>query len=124
MLAALGMFVFDTTTLLFDGQSRKRDWRNERTERFGARSASQFTGPGDDKITIKGTLVPGVVGTYSSLSTLAEMADEGEAQILLDGRGNNLGMFTIDSLSEDSDNLIDDGRPRSVGFSIELTRVS
>lgn len=124
MLAALGMFVFDTTTLPFDGRSRKRDWRNEKTERFGARPASQFTGPGDDKITLKGTIVAGVAGTYSSLETLAQMAGEGEALPLLDGLGNNLGTFTIDSLGEDADNLIDDGRARTTAFALELSRVA
>ena len=34
-LAALGMFAFTTDSTLFDKLTRSRDWRHERTERFG-----------------------------------------------------------------------------------------
>ena len=124
MLAALGMFVFETDTALFDRMGRVRDWRHDRTPRFGARAASQFTGPGDDRITLVGMLVPEIAGSYSALETLAEMADEGEAWPLADGRGNLYGTYTIERLSEDRANLIDDGRARQIGFTLELMRVA
>ena len=124
MLAALGMFVFETDTALFDRMGRDRDWRHDRTPRFGARAASQFTGPGDDRITLVGMLVPEIAGSYSALETLAEMADEGEAWPLADGRGNLYGTYTIERLSEDRVNLIDDGRARQIGFTLELMRVA
>ena len=124
MLAALGMFVFETDTALFDRMGRDRDWRHDRTPRFGARAASQFTGPGDDRITLVGMLVPEIAGSYSALETLAEMADEGEAWPLADGRGNLYGTYTIERLREDRVNLIDDGRARQIGFTLELMRVA
>ena len=68
MLAALGLFVFDMSTTLFDELARKREWRHARTDRFGAMAASQFVGPGDDKVTISGTLVPEVAGSGRGLS--------------------------------------------------------
>ncbi len=118
------MFVFETDTALFDRMGRDRDWRHDRTPRFGARAASQFTGPGDDRITLVGMLVPEIAGSYSALETLAEMADEGEAWPLADGRGNLYGTYTIERLSEDRVNLIDDGRARQIGFTLELMRVA
>lgn len=124
MLAVLGMFVFDTSATLFDRLSRDRDWRHLRSERFGARAASQYTGPGDDRITLSGTLVPELAGRYSAIETLAQMADEGEALPLLDGRGNNLGTFTIIAIREDKGNLTDEGRARTNAFTIDLSRVS
>lgn len=124
MLAALGLFVFDTDTALFDRLTRDRDWRHERTPRFGARAASQFTGPGDDKVLISGTLVPELAGSYSALETLAEMADEGEALPLVDGQGNVIGTFTIDRIGEDRSNLIDTGQARQNAFTLELSRVA
>lgn len=124
MLYALGMFVFDSNTILPDNLSRRRDWRHQRTERFGARSASQFTGPGEDKVTLAGTLIPELMGDFWSIETLAEMADEGEALPLLDGEYYNLGTFTIDGIDEDKNNLADNGRARQNAFTIALTRVA
>lgn len=121
-LAALGMFVFGLETMLFDELARNRAWRHGRTERFGARAASQFLGPGEDGITLTGTLVPELAGSYSSLETLARMADAGEAYPLADGTGTILGHYTIEKLEERKTSLLDDGRPRQVGFSIELQR--
>ncbi|CDO35814.1 phage tail protein [Novosphingobium sp. KN65.2] len=124
MLAALGMFVFETNSLLPDRIGRDRDWRHERTPRFGARAASQFTGPGEDRITLAGMLVPEIAGSYSAIEKIAEMADAGEAWQLADGSGKIYGTYTIERLSEDKSNLIDDGRPRQTGFTIELSLVS
>lgn len=123
MLAALGLFVFDVDTALFDKIRRERDWRNPRTDRFGARPAAQFAGPGEDRITLSGTLVPELVGDYYALETLAQMAAEGEAWPLIDGYGNVLGTFTIERLTEDKGNLLDLGEARRNDFTIELSRV-
>lgn len=124
MLFALGMFVFDSSTALPETLSRRRDWRHERTDRFGARAASQFTGPGDDRIRLVGTLVPELGGDYSSIEKLAEMADEGEALPLLDGTHANLGTYVIVGIDEDKAGLIDNGRARQNAFTIELSRVA
>jgi len=124
MLAALGMFVFDMSSAPFDALERQRAWRFERKERFGTMPASQYVGPGDDKITISGTLVPEVAGSYGAITKLAAMADAGEAYPLSNGAGTVFGNFTIDSIEERFSAIIDNGLPRVIGFSIALTRVS
>lgn len=124
MLAAIGMFVFETDSALFDELARKRSWRHARTERFGARAASQFLGPGDDEVTISGRLVPGLAGRYSSLQRISEMADTGEAYPLADGTGTIMGSFTIEGLDETHRNLIDNGRARLIDFTLTLKRVA
>lgn len=123
-LAALGMFAFTTDTTLFDRLTRSREWRHERTERFGAIAASQFVGPGAEKITLAGRLVPEVLGRYGALETLVEMADTGDAYPFMDGRGRIFGHFTIDRVDEGQDNLTEDGMARVKDFTIELTRVA
>lgn len=123
MLAALGLFVFETDTALFDKMQRERDWRHPRTDRFGARPAAQFAGPGEDRITLSGTLVPELVGSYYALETLAQMAAEGEAWPLVDGNGYVIGTFTIERLTEDRGNLLDRGEARRTDFTLELSRV-
>ena len=123
MLTALGLFVFDLDTALYDELTRSREWHHERTERFGARAASQFTGLGEDRVNLAGTLVPEIAGSYSAIDTLAAMADQGEAYTLMDGTGLVLGQYTIGRIEERHGALIDNGKARVVGFSIELTRV-
>ena len=122
MLAALGMFIFDTDTTLFDELARRRSWRHGRTERFGARAASQFLGPGDDHVTLSGKLIPELAGSYSSIEKLAEMADTGEAYPLANGLGNIMGSYTIETIDEQHGTLIDNGRARVIGFNIDLKR--
>lgn len=124
MLAALGMFVFETQTALFDELARQRGWRHAETERFGARSASQFLGPGEDQVTLTGRLVPGLAGKYSSIEQIADMAETGEAHELADGRGNIIGRFTIENLTETHQALIDTGQARVIDFTITLKRRS
>lgn len=123
MLAAIGMFVFETNSALFDRLRRSRDWRHDRSDRFGARPASQFLGPGEDRISITGTLVPELVGDYFAIETLARMADEGEAWPLADGLGNVIGTYTIERIDEEKDNFTEEGIARRNAFSIELARV-
>ena len=122
MLAALGMFIFDTDSAPFDELSRRRSWRHGRTERFGARAASQYLGPGEDQVTLSGKLVPELAGSYSSIEKLVEMADTGEAYPLADGIGNIMGSFTIETIDEQHGTLIDNGRARVIDFNIDLKR--
>lgn len=124
MLAALGMFVFDTSSALFDEMSRTREWRHESTNRFNADPASQYSGPGEDRISLMGELVPELAGDYSAMETIAEMAATGEAYPLADGYGQVFGDFVILRLDENKKHLTDDGRPRQNVFAIDLKRVT
>lgn len=122
-LYALGLFVFSTDTALFDGLRRREDWRHGQQSRFGARDAFQFIGPGQDSITIGGTLVPQVQGSFTSLDTLRDMAAEGEVYQLIRGDGRVEGGFVITGLDTDAGFLLIDGIPRKVDFTLELARV-
>ncbi len=122
MLAALGMFVFETSTALFDELSRKRQWRHGRSDRFGARAASQYLGPGEDALTLTGRIVPGLAGKYSSIARIAQMADTGDAYPLANGLGDIIGRFTIEGVDEVHKELIDTGQARVVEFTLNLQR--
>jgi phage protein U len=122
MLASLGLFVFELPTLAFDELQRRRDWRHEEAKRVGARSALQFTGPGEDTISLTGMLVPGLTGTFASLDTLVEMADAGENHSFVDGNGAVWGEFAIVALDLRRKHIMDDGVPRLTDFAIDLKR--
>lgn len=122
-LLSLGMFVFGMDTLAYDELSRRVSWRHPQSDRFMARAASQFAGPGEDSITIGALLVPEIAGSYSSLATLEGMADTGDSWQLLDGLGRVLGSYRIDSLEEAHRDVMAGGIPRAKAVTIELSRV-
>lgn len=122
-LLALGLFVFSMDSLPFSELQRRTDWRHAKNERHGARPASQFLGPGEDKVTLSGALVPEIAGSYSSLNRLREMAGSGDAWPLVDGAGTVLGTFRIIAVDERQSAHVAGGFARKIEFGIDLERV-
>ncbi len=123
MMMALGPFLFEIGTAPYSELQRSTEWTYAQAERFGARKASQFTGPGDDKITLTGAIYPGQTpAKTSSLDTLRAMADAGEAYLLMDGQGNVMGHWLIRSLSDNRSVFFVDGVARKADFSLALER--
>lgn len=121
-MLSLGLFVFSLATLTFDELQRKMDWRHAKSERQGARAASQFLGPGEDTISLPGSIVPGVSGKYSSLQRLREMATTGDAWPLVDGSGTVLGQFRIVAIDESQTYHVAGGLARRIDFGLDLER--
>ncbi|ORC44405.1 oxidoreductase [Burkholderia sp. A27] len=124
MMMSLGQFVFSLSTLAYQELQRRTSWKHASTSRVGGRNARQFTGPGDDTITLTGWFAPDQgIGKLSSLDELRTMADEGDAYALVDGTGTVYGAFVIEGLDEGQSLLQKDGTPRRVEFTLNLTRV-
>ncbi len=122
-LAALGLFVFEFATWPFDQLSRRTDWTHASTPRVGARDASQFVGPGEERLTIAGALVPEAAGSFASIDTLRRMAAEGEEYQFVLGTGEVWGSYVITGMDETRRYLTDDGTPRMIDFTLDLRRV-
>lgn len=121
-LIAIGMFVFGMDRLSYEELERRTDWRWASTPRYGARDALQFTGPGNDDITLNGMLVPEIAGSYSDLDTLRVMGDSGEVQDVVLGNGKVLGKFVIAAIDDRQRNILMGGAARTVDFSVDLKR--
>jgi uncharacterized protein len=121
-LMTLGMFVFSMDSALYDTLTRSREWRHATADRFGARAASQFIGPGNDNVSLSGRIVPEIAGRYSAIETLAEMAATGDTYPLIDGLGRILGHYRIVRLDEDHAAIMAGGLPRILDFRLELER--
>jgi uncharacterized protein len=122
MLMCLGQFVFSLTTIAHQELQRKTKWRHARTNRVGARAASQFLGPGEDTITLPGVILP-EFGSRVSLDEIHTMADTGEAFVLVDGNGRSYGRYVITDKDETGSVLDQIGRPQRIEFTITLERV-
>jgi len=122
-LMALGMFVFEISSLAYGELQRRADWRHARSARIGARDATQFVGPGEETICLQGSVFTEIADGPASIDTLREMADQGEALPLVNGDGVVLGTFVITALDERQRAFHDNGVPRRIDFAIDLLRV-
>lgn len=122
MLMSLDQFVFGMSTLAHQELQRQTQWKHASNARVGARSGRQFTGPGDDTITISGVLVPELAGNLSSLDDVRAMADKGQAYVLVDGAGTVFGAYLITGMHQTGSHIDANGLPRRVDFSITLER--
>jgi len=122
MMMALGMFVFSLPTLAYQELQRKTEWKHPSTSRVGVRNARQFTGKGDDTITLSGWIAPELTGSVYSLDALRLMADTGKSWILIAGTGRILGSYIITGMTEGRTVLGQDGDAGKIDFSITLER--
>lgn len=123
MMMALGLFVFATQTLPYQQLQRTTSWRHPSNSRLGLRPARQFMGPGDDSITLSGTLYPELTGGRVSLAMVRAMAETGRAWPLIEGSGAFYGLWVIESVEETGSVFFADGSARKIDFSLKLERV-
>lgn len=123
VLMSLGLFTFGMEQAAYDQLSRRITWRHEQNDRFMARAAVQFAGPGEDRVSIAGTIIPEVAGNYGALAFLIEMGDTGDAFPLMDGLGALWGFYRIDGIDQTQRTIMAGGIPRMVDFALELARV-
>lgn len=123
MILSLGMFAFSIPTLAHDELQRRSDWRHARAGRVGARDATQYVGPGDEKVSINGSAFAELSDGRASLDQLRAMAGSGEAWPLVDGAGRVYGAFVIETIDERQKFFLPDGTPRQIDFGIDLLLV-
>ena len=122
-MMSLGMFVFDLSTTPYQDNHRQTGWKHPASSRVGDRPARQFVGQDDDTRTLNGVLYPEITGGQIALNKLEDMANAGTAYPLLDGAGNVLGNWVIESLSQTGKELLDNGMARKIEFALTLKRV-
>lgn len=123
MMMALGQFAFSLSTLAFQDLQRQTAWRHPSNSRVGSRAARQFTGPGEDTITLSGELLPELIGSPVALKELREMGKAGLSWPLVDGAGNVYGSFVIEHLNETKTVFMDNGLARKICFQLQLACV-
>lgn len=123
MLMTYGLFVFALSSAAYQDLQRQTQWRHPSQGRVGERPGRQFLGPGDDTITLTGTLAPPFTGGQESLDALRDMASDGNAWPLIEGSGLNYGFYVIESLDERKSALYRDGAAGRIAFTLSLARV-
>jgi phage protein U len=118
----LGEYAFGLNTAAFQELNRDTQWRWGSQDVFDALPALQFTGWGEDTITLPGVIFPEYWGGTGQLDELRALGDTGEPQILIDGRGNVLGEWVITSVSERQSIFGPAGAARRQEFTVSLKR--
>jgi len=122
VMLALGDYRFSVETAAFQGLSRSTEYRWQQQDRFDHRPALQYTGPGADKITLKGVIYPHFKGGLGQVEAMRASAEGGEPLMLVDGLGYTHGLWCILSIKEDQSAFFFAGTPRKVEFTVELQR--
>ena len=83
MMMALDQFVFSLDTAPYKELQRQRNWKHRGGTRVNARDSSQFTGIGDDTITLNGMVAAdNGIGSVASLDQLAKMGDDRDREFV------------------------------------------
>ena len=123
MLMTLGFFVFDVATAAYQTLERTTAWRHSVQNPVGQRPNYQFLGPGEDSITLSGTLYPHFTGGRLSLDALRVMAEQGKGWPLIEGSGRLHGFWSVTEVRETATHFLRDGVPKKIEFSVNLKRV-
>lgn len=121
MMMALGLFVFKLSTAAYQEFQRSTSWKHAGNNRFGTTPSYQYTGKGEDTITLTGDIYPELTGFNNSLDRLREMADTGKAYILIEGTGKIYGACTIGQIQETKTVFFKNGGARKISFTVNLT---
>ena len=84
-------------------------------------AARQYNGPGDDSLSISGTLYPQYNGGPLQLSLMRLSAGIGIPWPLLSS-SRVVGFWIIESISDDRSEFFDNGEARKIDFSLSLKR--
>ena len=124
VMMQLGAFQFCINTAAYQGLSRSDEWRWPGQERFGQAPALQHTGPSATTITLDGILYPEWRGGLGQLDAMRAEAGRGKPLVLVDGRGQALGMWVIERVDESQSIFAAGGVARRIEFTLQLKRFS
>lgn len=121
VMMMLGAYPFMLDTAAYQQLKRSSTYRWKQLDRIGRKPAQQYTGPGADQITLQGEILPHWKGGYAQLDLMRAQATRGEPLVLLEGHGGFvLGDWVILRIDETRSELMADGSPRVIGFSMML----
>lgn len=120
VMMRLGDYSFSLDTAAYQQLMRVTRYRWAAQPRVGAHDALQFTGHGEDQITLTGRIYPGWRGGTGQIAAMRDQAGEGQPLLLVDGNGFIHGRWAIESIEEQADVFAPAGVPRRQQFTLQL----
>lgn len=120
-------FRFAIDTAAYQSLQRRTEWRWPAQDRLWSEPARQFTGKGNDEITLEGTILPAFRGGMGQIKAMRELADaalrDGSGALplmLVTGYGDVLGEWVITGLEEEQPVIGPSGAPLEQRFRLSL----
>jgi len=120
VMMALGDYRYSLPSATYKSLERVHNWRWASKERLGRVPAQEYLGPGEETISMEGTIYPYFKGGLGQINLMREEAGKGEPLTLVDGLGFVWGEYCIKRISERQQHLDANGIPRRQDFSITL----
>ena len=122
VMMMLGAYPFMLDTAAFQQLKRISEYRWKELDRIGRKPAQQYIGPGADQITLSGEILPHWKGGLYQVDAMRAQAARGKPLVLLEGYGGFvLGTWVILKIEETKSELMGDGSPRVIDFSMTLS---
>lgn len=118
----LGGFTFGLSTAAYQELQRQVEYKWASLERFGQMDAKQYTGPGDDSITLNGVVFPEFRGGTGQLDRLRALGASGQPQTLVSGSGKVMGRWIIETVTEGQSIFASGGVPRRQEFTVAVKK--
>jgi len=120
IMLKLGPYAFGIDTAAYQQLSRATRYSWAAQQRVGTHDALQFTGYGEDAITLTGRIYPGWRGGPNQIRDMRDQAAQGEPLLLVDGNGFVHGRWVILSIEEQADTFARAGVPRRQAFTLQM----
>lgn len=124
VMMQLGSFQFGITTAAYQELSRRTEYRWAQQDLYGRLPGLQFTGPGEDTMTLDGVIYPEYRGGTGQLNQMRGLAGRGVPQMLVSGLGQIMGRWVIESVDEKQGTFAAYGVARKQEFTLQLRRFS
>lgn len=121
VLMGLGAFRFSMSAPNYQSLSREATGRWPAQPRVGRAPALQFTGEGEETLSLAGTLYPHYTGGLDQIEAMRVQCKTGTPLMLVSGLGFVFGLWSILSVSDEQSFFMAGGLPRKVTFTIELS---
>jgi phage protein U len=120
IMMQLGSFQFGIATAAYQELRRRTEYRWPSQDLYDKLPALQYTGPGQDTITLTGVIYTEYVGTPYMLAKMRALASRGLPLPLTSGAGSPMGRWVIESVDEGQSVFMGAGVPRKQEFTLQL----
>jgi phage protein U len=118
----LGGYTFSINTAAYQSLTHSTAYNWKSQERIGRLPAQQFTGQGEETVTLEGAVYPHFKGGTGQLNAMRAEANKGLPLMLVDGTGVIWQKWCIKQIDETQRELFSDGTPRKIEFNLQLVR--
>lgn len=118
VLMTWGDIRFEVSWGGYQEMQRTSAYKYAANPRVGKSDERQFTGKGDDVMTLRGIMYPIFRGRAQNIDTIRTEAEKGEDRQLTSGLGDVLGAWVCTNISETHSNLEANGVAKKIAFEI------